>query len=202
MVKTVSFYPMLKHRTQNLKLHRFSLSSKSQIKTHVGCSLPAHRKKTYHEPTPQNYWLNQINGHNENAFSYLQLYFSLFLDFAFSCHCWIWICQGFIAMIGFAFSIFDKFWGGFLCKLLEYFSAHVSFSFFLFIVCQLWLKCGNGGFSKIYKGFIIDDCTHTINIAIKHVSSDGVDELRTKVMLCKVEFNQPFCWLYSVPIFL
>ena len=35
-------------------------------------------------------------------------------------------------MIGFAFSIFDKFWGVFLCKLSEYFSAHVSFLFFFF----------------------------------------------------------------------
>ena len=71
-------------------------------------------------------------------------------------------------MIGFAFSIFDKFLGVFCVNywsiFLPMFLFFLSF-LFLFIVCYLWLKCGNRGFSKIYKGFIIDDCNHTINIA-------------------------------------
>ena len=93
-------------------------------------------------------------------------------------------------MIGFAFSIFDKFLGVFCVNywsiFLPMFLSFLSF-LFLFIVCYLWLKCGNRGFSKIYKGFIIDDCNHTINIAALWA------QVPSSVLAQCVGFPCPFC---------
>ena len=120
----VPFCPMLKHKTQSLKLHHFSLSSKipNQNPTKTAPSQLARQDPSWTHTIKPSAQLDKLhsnghscshnNGHSENSLFSSALFFSLF-GFCFSCHCWILICWGFIAVIGVAFSVFDKFLGGF-----------------------------------------------------------------------------------------
>ena len=132
MVKTVSFYPMLKHKTQNLKLHRFSLSSKSQIKTPCRVLPPSSQGKDL-SWTHTSKLSAQLDQWPQWELFLLSL--ALFLPIFGFCfflslldldllgiHSYDWVCFFYIWQI----------LGGFLCKLSEYFSAHVSFLFFFF----------------------------------------------------------------------
>ena len=123
----MAFSTMLKHKKSNHKLHHFILFLKSQTKTHEGSSWAPFQL------TRQRPIVNLQRQPQWDSFSSLQLYFSLFLDLAFSCLCWIWICWGFITVVCFLF-LWQIFWGFYV----------LCYSFF-FLSCWGFLLCVNYG---------------------------------------------------------